>query len=480
MTSVAVFIFHRDLRLYDNTGLLKLVEAVDTKIIPCFVFNSKQIDKKRNAYYNAHAVKFMLECLQNLQCEQLNGALQCFYGDEIKAVEEISKQYKVTHVGWNADFTPFAISRDNQLEQYCKSHKIECIIGKPEYTLFDLDAIRTQTGTSYEVFTPFYRKCMSSLHMVSPIHTATEAVIKRRFLHKANVSNTVDMLSYMPKGNVNNDIIGGRDKALEILQYIRNKQFEHYDNDRDFPFKAKTTRLSAYLKFGCISVREAFWTCMETHGRTHGLVRELVWREFYAHVARHHAHVLLGQSDVKSENQSMKPKYKYLEWKKDDTDENIKLYKAWCEGQTGFPLVDAAMRCMNATGFMHNRLRMLVASFLTKDMHLDWRLGEKYFAQTLVDYDPASNSGGWQWAAGVGADAQPYYRIFNPWTQSTKYDKNCEFIKQWIPELTSVNAKDIHKWHQRFASHENIKYPHPILDHTEECKKTLLWYKRVA
>jgi deoxyribodipyrimidine photo-lyase len=210
---------------------------------------------------------------------------------------------------------------------------------------------------------------------------------------------------------------------------------------------------------------------VKVYGENHGLVRELLWREFYANVTNHIPHILVGQ--VSSEpTHPMKLKFDNVEWPHDE-----KKFKRWCEGKTGFPFVDAAMICMNKTGYMHNRLRMIVAMFLTKDMAIDWRMGERYFAQKLIDYDPSSNSGGWQWAGSIGADSQPYFRIFNPWTQSEKFDKDAAFIKKWIPLLANVPAKSIHNWDKDHVKYNNKGYPAPMLDHSIESKKALGYFQ---
>ncbi len=231
-------------------------------------------------------------------------------------------------------------------------------------------------------------------------------------------------------------------------------RFRDYKTRRDFPFEHGTTRLSAYLKFGLCSIREIHEAVSKQLGILHPLIRQLYWRDFYIHIAFHFPHVF---------KRAFKPRYERIQWSYDSS-----LFQMWCEGKTGFPIVDAGMRQLNTTGWMHNRVRMIVASFLTKDLHIDWRWGERYFAERLVDYDPSVNNGNWQWAASTGADAQPYFRIFNPWRQQKRYDKECKYIKKWIPELSKVKANIIHKWFKPTNLDSEISYPKPIVDHKEE------------
>ena len=258
---------------------------------------------------------------------------------------------------------------------------------------------------------------------------------------------------------------GGRKEALRIMQQVDLKE---YAKSRDIPMKSATSKMSAHLKFGCVSIREFYWFIRQSTSKSHELIRQLYWKDFYANIAYSFPHVLEGM--VKSKN---KPFYdSALVWEDTPNDR----FSKWCAGNTGFPIVDAGMREMNATGFMHNRLRMITASFLIKDLHMDWRLGEKYFATQLTDYDPCSNNGGWQWCAGTGTDSQPYYRVLNPWLQAKRFDPDCAYIKLWVPELASVPAPDIIKWNESYGKYQNRTYPCPMLDHSEAKNKTMKAY----
>lgn len=468
-TKANVFIFRRDLRVSDNTALSLLFERhPGVPILPIFIFNPYQVSPELNEYHNETIIEFMIECLQSLDI-QLDGYLQCFHGNDEDVLKMIDKQIDIHTVAWNEDFTPFSKKRDALLLEYLKSHGKEYICTN-DYTLFNFE-IMADTKKPYEVYTPFYRKCMQNIKKIPKVkHLDTKMLC----IYKQSITKRVKNISKnISNHNTSKALVGGRDMALHIIDKIHNGEFRDYEKYRDFPALDKTTKMSSYLKFGCISIRECFESCMKAYGLNHGLVRELLWREFYANITHYFPHILLKQIEKGDLNMPLKSKYNSISWKYND-----EYFKAWCEGRTGFPFIDAAMICMNKTGFMHNRLRMIVASFLSKDLLQDWRLGEKYFAQKLIDYDPSSNSGGWQWASSVGADAQPYFRIFNPWLQSDKFDKDCVFIKKWLPILNKVPSKHIHSWYKYHVLYKNekynINYPNPIVDHSkvvQEAKK---------
>ena len=261
--------------------------------------------------------------------------------------------------------------------------------------------------------------------------------------------------------NKKNNVNGGRKEALKILKNINS--FSNYEKTRDVLSK-NTTHLSAYLKFGCISIREVYHVVKNKFGINDDIIKQLLWRDFYYHVGNEYT--IWGKS--------MKEKYNKIKWLY-----NKKHFNKWKNAMTGFPIVDAAMRQLNETGFMHNRGRLIVASFLIKNLQIDWLWGEKYFATQLIDYDPLVNNGNWQWVAGTGTDSQPYFRIFNPWSQSEKHDKDCIYIKKWIPELKNVDNKDIHKWYKTYKNYPNIKYPTPIIDYKKSREKTIDMYQKI-
>ena len=318
------------------------------------------------------------------------------------------------------------------------------------------ESIKTQGGTPYGVFTAFYNRSVKE-----PV--AKPVLFKKdNFYHKPITikHDSKDLASMMPKANKNIAVHGGRTECSNIIKHLSEQK--NYLKTGDFP-AIDTSRLSAHLKFGTYSVREIYHAIQEALGPSHTLIKQLYWRDFFTHVAYHSPFVFGG---------AYHEQYNKLPWKNDQ-----KLFELWCEGKTGFPIVDAGMRELNATGFMHNRVRMIVASFLIKDLHINWLWGEKYFAQQLVDYDPCVNNGNWQWSASTGCDAQPYFRIFNPWLQQKKFDPDCIYIKQWVPELKNSSADIIHNLFKPKTSIAN--YPKPIVDHAKESALSKEIYKKV-
>lgn len=413
-----VFVFRRDLRLEDNRALSALKDNAKD-IVYCFVYDEQQL---RGDYASDKCVEFMRACLADLRRQVPLRFFTRKRGEShAKFLSEIAP---VSTVAFNADHTPYARSRDSEITRWCQEHDVNIIVRKDEYTLFDFDKVRP--GSFYSVFTPFYRACLA------------------------------DIPDELPRTEKMTAVAGShREAALGILAGLKDR-FKKYDSTRDdLSLEHGTTHLSKYMKFGCVSVREVLSAMMRAG--CDGLVREVLWREFYAHLAYHKPDLLRGQVSRGGDNLTFRGA-SVAKW-------NEAWFRRWCDGTTGFPVVDAAMRQLNETGFMHNRGRMLVASFLTRDMAIDFRHGERYFAQKLIDYDPCSNSGGWQWAAGVGADSQPQHRNFNPWLQSKKHDPDCVYIRRWIPELRGVPASDIHSWHCKYD--ESCGYPKPMFDHGE-------------
>jgi len=344
---------------------------------------------------------------------------------DIGVLKGLSKKYKIKTIAYNKDYSPFAIKRDRIIEEWAKDADIR-IITEEDYTLYPIGTILNNKDDPYQVFTPFYKKSLSfKVPVPEPLEVKSINVVKniKRFdKHKYYVANP-DLA-----------VRGGRALALTRFKKI----MTDYATTRDYPAMDKTTRLSAYIKFGCVSIREVYYN----YKNVKELQRELLWREFYANILYYFPHVL---------GNSFKEQYDNVKWTN-----NKEWFKRWCNGTTGYLLVDAGMAQLNKTGWMHNRLRMVTAMFLTKDLLIDWRWGEKYFATRLVDYDPASNNGGWQWSASTGTDAQPYFRIFNPELQLKRYDKKYEYIRTWIPAFeTEVIEKIVeHKERSAIAIHE--------------------------
>lgn len=453
----ALFIFRRDLRLNDNQGLRTALSESDV-VIPCFILDPRQVGKT-NDYRSANGIQFMIESLEDLasQLSKKKGRLYIFHGDADVVVKKLIKSEKIDAVFFNRDYTPFSIARDKAIQKACAAHDIACI-ESPDALLNEPEDIKTGGGKPYSIFTPFYKYCAKN----NPIEKPVSLRFNNFYAKSITLAQTPKTIFKKILPHENTDILvhGGSHNGQKILHGL--VKFKNYVKERDIPALDATTHLSAYLKFGCVSVREVA-DAIKTHlGAHHPLLRQLYWRDFFYHIMFHTPSVF-GHAYHK--------KYDKLWWSKSKAD-----FKKWCEGKTGFPIVDAGMRQLNETGYMHNRVRMIVASFLTKDLHINWQWGEKYFAQHLVDYDPALNNGNWQWSASTGADAQPYFRIFNPWTQQKKFDPHCEYIKEWLPELAKVEPKIIHTWFKD-TSPEIKDYSRPMVDHEKERKITLKAYK---
>ncbi len=440
-----LFIFRRDLRLHDNTALIKALEESE-KVIPCFIFDPRQIGK--NSYKSENCIQFMTESLQDLekQFKTQKGKLYFFKGRAEDVVKKLVKKEKIEAVYVNKDYTQYSKKRDEAIRKGTPNFYSydDYLLHAPEKTL-------KKDGKPYTIFTPYYKNA-------SKIPVQKPAKNNHTNFYTGKINGEINgRISIQENENIH--VHGGRENCKKILENI--KQFENYETTHDFPSK-QTTNLSAHNKFGTFSIREIYWKIHDKLGWYSPILRQLYWRDFFTQLAYYHPHVF---------GQSFHKKYDKIKWSYDK-----KKFRAWCEGKTGIPIVDAGMRQLNKTGFMHNRVRMIVAQFLTKDLHIDWRWGEKYFAQKLEDYDPCVNNGNWQWSASTGADAQPWFRIFNPWTQQKKFDPKCAYIKQWVEQLRNVDPFVIH-----ILNTERIKgYPAPIANHEVERKNALVTYKSAS
>ena len=448
-----LFIFRRDLRTYDNTSLnIVKNKYPKSEILPIFIFNKKQINENENKYYSKNAAQFLFESLEELDF------MNYYYTDnEISILDELYKKFNFDVISYNKDYTPYAKKRDNDINLWATNKKIE-IIAAEDYTLHNMGEITKDNKEPYLKFTPFYKKSILKKPR-SLITNKTFNFIKDDKSLSLSLSLS-SLNSIRPTANKFILVNGGRKNALIILEKLKSGKFNNYDNERDYPFLDKTTKLSAYIKFGCLSIREIYYTLPITHG----IIRELYWHDFYAIITNYFSYVLNGQSFIK--------KYQNIKW-----NNNNDLLEKWKNGLTGFPLIDAAMRQLKICGWMHNRCRMVVASFLVKNLLIDWRKGEEHFAKSLVDYDPSSNNGGWQWCASTGTDSQPYFRIFSPTLQMKKFDKDCEYIKKWIPELKEISNKIILNWETK--QYPNINYPKPIIDTKETSKLFIKTFKEI-
>ena len=450
-----LFLFHRDFRLYDNTGLAEAIKKCE-KVYTLFIFTPEQVSSK-NTYKSTNSVEFMIQSLEHLEddIKKHNGKLIIQYGNTMNVLKDVIETLSIDCVFFNYDLTPYAKERTKNVESLCKKMNITCMHSHDYYLLKPGDVL-TGNGTMYHKFTPFYEKYM----LFNGIQDINKKPITKLATTRKTLSNTISLEKAFDKfvGRSNNHLFvkGGRNNGLIQLKKSL-LSLKDYDQSRD-TMSIQTSGLSAYLKYGCISIREVYHGFKQKYGKFHELIRQLVWRDFFAHLLYFYPESLgkLYYSKMAS-----------LKWNKNDT-----YLEAWKRGQTGVPLVDAGMRQMNETGYMHNRVRMLVATYLTKILLIDWKEGEKYFAQTLVDYDVASNSGNWQSVVGGGVYAMPWFRVLSPWSQSKEYDSKCVYIKQWVKELTDVDPKIIHKWYKycKTNDYKNI-YKCPIVDDKKQREK---------
>ena len=454
MTKYSIFIFRRDLRIYDNVAFNYAMSNYNN-ILPIFIFTPEQISSK-NKFKSDNAVQFMIESLKELDTElkQNNSKLHIFKGDNIKILKSIINDIDVENIIFNMDYTPYAIKRDKDIEILCKSKDISCII-KEDYLLKPIGSFLKKDGDPYTIFTPFKNNGFKQ-----KIDKPSRLKVKN--LSKSNKLKTTDYIKY----TINENILvnGGRSNGLKQLNKVKSQK--EYNNDRN-TLSIETSLLSAYIKFGCISIREVYSKIKVKLGLNNALLSQLFWREFYFYIAYYFPQVLKGKN--------YNEKYNEIEWNK-----NSLLFKKWCDGETGYPVVDAGMRQMNKTGYMHNRARLITSNFLNRMFGMDWRLGEKYYAQMLTDYDPSVNNGNWQWIGSTGVDPKPYFqRLFNPILQSEKFDKNAEYIKEWVPELKNVPAKDIHKWESKYVDYKEINYAKPTVEYKKARKDSIIMYKKM-
>lgn len=458
-----IFIFRRDFRLVDNIGLLELSKKCDI-IYPIFIFTPEQVHS--NPYKSDSCVQFMIESLISLDSQIKNigrgggdVGLQCFYGKNKEILQKIINDVvDVSFVGFNRDYTPYAKKRDESIIALCETMNIETIIGE-DYYLHVPGSIMNSSGNPYQKFTPYYNIAKSK--HVNNVHRATSIIFSKLSIdkHIGTISLSEAMERFctpLP------DILvhGGLEMGKEVLRKALHNSGSYAKNHNILSWS--TTNLSAYIKFGIFSIRQIYHSFS---GHSSEIIRQLIWRDFYAQLLHFFPEVLDGP---------MKPAYKKMNWHK-----NTRWFNAWKSGKTGFPVVDACMRQLNTTGFCHNRGRLIVASFLVKTLLIDWQEGEKYFAKKLTDYDPASNNLNWQWVASSAVDSQPYFRIFNPWSQGKEFDKDCEYIKKWIPELKDVAVKDIHKWDTKWEEYTGIHYPKPICDYSAQKELALKMYSDI-
>jgi deoxyribodipyrimidine photo-lyase len=425
-TPITIFWFRRDLRLHDNAGLYHALKS-GTPVLALFIFDKEILDDLEDR--NDARVTFIHQTIEQLsrQLHEHGSSLLVIYDKAEQAWNDIIKEYHVAAVYTNHDYEPYATKRDHAVKEKLHKHGIEFKTFKDQ-VIFEKNEVIKDDGKPYTVYTPYQRKWYSTLKPFYLKAYPTEKYLKNLLKIKAlPVSSLKEM--------------GFEQSAIPFPNQQYKDVIGDYKATRDFPAIDGTSRISLHLRFGTVSIRELARTAYRSADKT--WLNELIWREFYMMILYHFPHTM---------DHAFRPEYDRIKWVNDE-----EQFKAWCNGQTGYPIVDAGMRELNATGFMHNRVRMIVASFLTKDLLIDWRWGEHYFAQKLLDYEMASNVGGWQWASGSGTDAAPYFRIFNPNSQTKKFDPDLQYIKKWVPEYADFGH-----------------YPKPIIDHAfarERCLK---------
>ena len=427
---VSLFWFRRDLRLEDNAGLWKALNS-GVPVVPIFIFDPNILSKLEDT--RDARVSFLHERLQHLkaQLEDLGSDLLVFYDKPLNVFKSLCLQYEVTGLFFNRDYEPYARERDKAVYEYFETISASCI-GAKDHVIFEKNEVVKANGTPYLVYSPYAKawkkRCTSDHFKAYPTQNHFNSFFQ---MDTKSRMITLDAMGFestslaMPSARISKDIIS------------------NYDSTRNFPgLKRGTTRLGIHLRFGTISIRAL---ARASEGRNETFLNELIWRDFFQMALYYFP---------ESRSKAIKPKYDLIPWSN-----NEELFEAWCKGKTGYPIVDAGMRELNATGFMHNRVRMIVASFLTKHLLIDWRWGEAYFAAKLLDFDLASNIGGWQWASGSGLDAAPYFRVFNPTSQMEKFDKDLSYVNKWVPELNTH------------------LYPEPIVEHKWARERCLATYK---
>ncbi len=458
--------FRRDLRDQDHAALAAALSQA-RQVYCAFVFDSTILDALPSR--SDRRVHFIYESLVELDnaLRTRGGGLIVRHGKASKLIPQLAGELGVSAVFANRDYEPYAKLRDGKVAKMLQTGGIAFHLCKDQ-VIFDRDEVLTQGGKPFTVFTPYKNAWLKRL-TAADYASCTGTTGQLAGLALAGVP-ALPEIGFAKTDLAILDIHPGMSGASLLWKRFQNNSIRHYGELRDFPAAKGSSRLSVHLRFGTVSLRKLVRVALELHADA--WLTELIWRDFYFMILDHFPRVAEG---------AFKPEFDAIRW--NDWPEG---FAAWCAGQTGYPLVDAAMRQLNHSGWMHNRLRMIVASFLTKDLGLDWRLGEKYFADQLIDFDLAANNGGWQWAASTGCDAQPYFRIFNPVTQSEKFDPDGKFIRQYVPELGSLTGRQIHSPWQMGPLEQQASgvligrdYPIPIVDHAQARVDTLARYGAV-
>ena len=428
MEKITLFWFRRDLRIEDNCGLFHALNGKN-KVLPIFIFDKEILKKLPKQDARLEMILMSLNTI-DLAMKAKKCSVGKFHGTPKAIFIELIKKWRVEKVICNEDYEPYATNRDAEIRGLLEREGVAFEMHKDQ-VIFAKDEIVKKDGSPYKVYTPFSRKWLERFEdnelKTYPSETLLRNLISDESLPKINLADL------------------GFDKStiVEPKYSFDNKIIDEYEETRNFPSLDSTSRLGSYLRFGIVSVR---FLVQKAASRSNNIfLKELIWREFFMQILWHFPH---------TSHKSFKPQYDRIEWLNNPTD-----FEKWCKGDTGYPLVDAGMRQLNQTGFMHNRVRMLVGSFLCKHLLIDWRWGEAYFAEKLLDYEMSSNIGNWQWVAGCGVDAAPYFRIFNPSEQVKKFDKELRYIQKWVPNF------------------QEIDYPAPMVDHKKARERCLMVYK---
>ena len=424
---VSLFWFRRDLRLEDNKALNAALNSGNI-VLPLFIFDQEILNKLE---VNDARVAFIHQCLEsiNRKLTALRSGLSVYTGRPSDVFQKLLVEFDLEAVYTNADYEPYALKRDSEIANLLGKHNIPLKTFKDQ-VIFEPNEVLKGDGQPYLVYTPYMKSWRAKLAQTA---ITIDSEFKGDNLIRRETFPWISLSE-----------LGFEKSAIAVQNAdLSSSLIDNYQANRNTPSKSGTSRLGPHLRFGTVSIRKMVMLGLESKDDT--FLKELVWREFFMQILFHFPH---------SSTQCFKPQYDRIEWRN-----NPEEFQKWCEGQTGYPLVDAGMRELNATGFMHNRVRMLVGSFLCKHLLIDWRLGEAYFASKLLDYEMSSNVGNWQWVAGCGVDAAPYFRIFNPHTQIDKFDPKHQYIKKWVPELNELT------------------YPLPMVDHKFARERCLNTYK---
>ncbi len=472
-----IFWHRRDLRAVDNQGLAAAAETDDSPVVPVFVLDPVVLD-----HAAAPRVAFLLDALSTLRksYRERGGDLVIERGEPSAVLPELATNVDADCVVWNEDYSGLARERDEAVRGALTDRGIEHESHR-DAVLHHPDDIRTNAGDPYQVYTYYWKKWLDREKAEPAAPPASDALLTADgetgedapAAFGAPVPSLSDLGFEEPEATIPE---AGHEAARELLQAFCEEPIYHYEENRDYPARGGTSRLSPHLKYGTIGLREVWATTADAYESASSEtqrenVREyqsqLGWREFYTQVLYHNPEVV--EENYRSYENP-------IDWREDP-----EILQAWKDGETGYPIVDAGMRQLRAEAYMHNRVRMIVASFLTKDLLIDWREGYDWFRQKLVDHDTANDNGGWQWAASTGTDAQPYFRIFNPMTQGERYDPEAAYITEYVPELDGVDPAEIHTWHeldQKRRKEVAPEYPAPVVDHSERREEALEMFER--